>query len=113
MQRNPARNADESAPRARANDGPNFLAMKEPRECIAAGSRKFVDDHYLWPVNRDGRPRRVLTFAWGKSGEKLTAELFRGEIRDLPPGIVALVDDAAVLIVLLRGTLVDRSGVRG
>src|SRR5260370_13716920 len=102
MQRNPARNADESAPRARANDGPNFLAMKEPRECIAAGSRKFVDDHYLWPVNRDGRPRRVLTFAWGKRGEKLTAELFRLVGRDLPAGIVSSVVRDAFLFHMCR-----------
>src|SRR5216684_7478818 len=108
MQRNPARNADESAPRARANDGPNFLAMKEPREGVASGARKFVDDHDLRSVNRDGRPRRVLAFARRERGEKLTAELFRVEVRNLAAGIVALVDDDAVLIELRSELLVER-----
>src|SRR5258708_28405439 len=108
MQRNPAKNADEPAPRPRARDGPNFLAMKEPREGVAAGARKFVDDHYLWSVDRHGRPRSVFPFARGESGEKLTAELFRVEIRNLPAGIVALVDDDAVLIELRSELLVER-----
>src|SRR6266851_526387 len=108
MQRNPARNADESTPRARANDGPNSLAMKEPRECIAAGARKFVDDHDLRSVNRHWRPRRVLAFARRESREKLTAELFRVEVRNLAARIVALVDDDAVLIELRGELLVER-----
>src|SRR5260370_23829003 len=107
MQRNPARNADESAPRARAHDGPNFLAMKEPREGFASGARKFVDDHDLRSVNRNGRPGRVFAFGWGESGEKLTAELFRVEIRNLPAGIVAFIDDDAVLIELRSELLVE------
>src|SRR5882757_972267 len=108
MQRNSARNADESAPRARTNDGPNFLAMKEPREGVTTGTRKFVDDHYLRSVDRHGRPRRVLAFARRERGEKLTAELFRVEVRNLAAGIVALVDDDAVLIELRSELLVER-----
>src|SRR5258707_14371273 len=104
MQRNSARNADESAPRARANYGPDFLTMKEPREGVASGARKFVDDHDLRSVNRHGRPRRVLAFAWGESGVKLTAELFCVEIRNLPAGIVAFIVDDADLLEL-RGEL--------
>src|SRR5258708_20799104 len=107
MQRNSARDADESAPRARANDGSNFLAMKEPRERVAAGAGKFVDDHYLRPVNRDGWPRGVLAFARRERGEKLTAEFFGVEVRNLPAGIVALVDDDAVLIELRSELLVE------
>src|SRR5713101_2270421 len=108
MQRNPAKNADESAPSARANDWPDFLAVEKPRERIAAGARKFVDDHDLRSVNRDGRPRRVLAFARRERGEKLTAELFRVEVRNLAAGIVALVDDDAVLIELRGELLVER-----
>ncbi len=81
--------------------------MKEPREGVASGARKFVDDHDLRSVNRHGRPRRVLAFAWGESGEKLTAELFRVEIRNLPAGIVAFIDDDAVLIELRSELLVE------
>src|SRR5258708_3097504 len=108
MQRNPAKNADESAPRARAHDGPNFLAMKEPREGVASGARNLVDDHHLRPINRDGRPRSVLAFARRERGEKLTAELFRVEVRNLSAGIVALIDDDAVLIELRGELLVER-----
>src|SRR5258708_30320988 len=107
MLRNSARDADESAPRARANDGSNFLAMKEPGERVAAGAGKFVDDHYLRPVNRDGWPRGVLAFARRERGKKLTAELFGVEVRNLPAGIVALIDDDAVLIELRGELLVE------
>ncbi len=107
MQRNSPRDAHESAPRARANNGSNFLAMKEPGERVAAGAGKFVDDHDLRPVNRDGWPRSVLAFARRERGEKLTAELFGVEVRNLPAGIVALIDDDAVLIELRGELLVE------
>jgi len=50
-----------------ANDGPDFLAVEEPREGIAAGARKFVDDHDLRSVNRHWRPRRILAFAGARA----------------------------------------------
>src|SRR5437867_12897977 len=112
MQGNPARNANESAPGARANDWPDFLAVEEPRERIAAGPGEFVDDHHLWSVNRHGWPGGVLAFAWGESGEELTAKLFRIKIRNLPAGIVTLVDNDAVLIELRGELLVERDDAR-
>src|SRR5882724_11760435 len=104
MQRNSARDADEPAPGACADDRTNFLAMEEPREGIAAGAREFVDDHYLRSVNRDRRPWHIFSFSRRESREKFAAKFLRVEVRDLPAGVVALVNDDAVLIDL-RGEL--------
>src|SRR2546425_7500156 len=108
MQRNSPGNADKPAPGARTNDWLDFLAMKEPGEGVAARAGEFVDDHHLWSVNRHGWPGGVLAFAWGESGEELTAKLFRIKIRNLPAGIVTLVDNDAVLIELRGELLVER-----
>src|SRR2546427_1538853 len=112
MQGNPARNANESAPGARANDWPDFLAVEEPRERIAAGTGEFVDDHYLWSVNGYWWPRSIFPFARGESREKFAAKLFRIEIRNLSTGIVAFIDDHAVLIELRGELLVERDDAR-
>src|SRR3989442_9435727 len=115
MQGNPARNANESAPGARTNDWPDFLAMKEPGEGVAARAGEVVDDQHLWSVNRHGWTGGALAFAWGESGEQLTAKFFRIKIRNLPTGIVTLVDNDAVLIELRGELLVERdnAGERG
>src|SRR2546425_9479860 len=115
MQRNSPGNADKPAPGARTNDWLDFLAMKEPGEGVAARAGEFVDDHHLWSVNRHGWPGGVLAFAWGESGEELTAKLFRIKIRNLSAGIVTLVDNDAVLIELRGELLVERddAGERG
>src|SRR2546426_6207946 len=112
MQRNSPGNADKPAPRARTNDWPDFLAMKEPGEGVAARAGEFVDDHHLWSVNGYWWPRSIFPFARGESREKFAAKLFRIEIRNLSTGIVAFIDDHAVLIELRGELLVERDDAR-
>src|ERR1700674_4050748 len=105
---NPAGDADETAPGARADDRADFLSMEEPGEGVAAGTRELVDDHNLWPVNRHRWPWDIFPFAWSERGEQLALEFLGVEIRNLAAGVVTLVDDDAVLVEL-RGELLVKS----
>src|SRR6266478_9166519 len=71
VQRNPAGDADETAPGARADDRADFLPMEKPGEGVTTRAGKFVDDHDLWPINRHRRPRDIFPFAWSERGEQL------------------------------------------
>src|SRR5216684_797286 len=115
MQGDSARDANQAAPGARADDGADFLTMEEPRESVAAGTGELVDDHYFWPVDRHGRPGDIFSFARGKGGEQFALEFFGVKIRNLPAGVVALVDNDAVLVELRGELLVERddAGERG
>src|SRR5258708_36664816 len=107
VQRNPTGDADEPAPGARAHDGPDLLPMEEPGEGAAPRAGELVDDHDLGTVNRHGRPRDIFPLAWGERGEEFAAEFLRVKVRNLPAGIVAFIDDDAVLIELRGELLVE------
>src|SRR5712692_7913555 len=106
MQRNSARDADEPAPGARADDRPDFLPMEKPREGVAAGAGEFVDDHDLWTVDRHGRPRNVFSFARRERREEFAAQFLRIKIRNLPTRIVTFVNDDPVFVELCGELLV-------
>src|SRR5437899_6833620 len=82
--------------------------MEEPRESVAAGTGKLIDDHYFWPVDRHGRPGDVFPLARCKRGKKFAAEFLGIEVRNLAAGVVTLVNDDAVLIELRGELLVER-----
>src|SRR5216684_1945392 len=106
MQRNPPRDADESAPGARADDRPDFLPMEKPREGVAAGAGEFVDDHDLWTVDRHGWPRNVFSFSRRERREEFAAQFLRIKIRNLPTRIVTFVNDDPVFVELCGELLV-------
>src|SRR5258708_27798638 len=77
-----------------------FLAAEKRREGIAAGAGELIGHHNFGAEDSDGRPANVFAFARSEDGEELALEFFGVEVGDLAAGIVALVDDDAVLVEL-------------
>src|SRR5439155_12038852 len=99
-ERNTARDADKPSPSARAHDGANLLAMKEPRKSIATRTGQLVYDHHFWSVNGHRGPRNVFPFARGNDREQLALELLRVEVGNLAAGVAAFINDEPVLVQL-------------
>src|SRR6267142_851553 len=99
-QRNCASNADQAAPGASANNRPNFLAAKKPRESVATGSGEFIGDHHFRTVDGDRGPANRLSFSRGENGKKLALKFFGVEVGNLTAGVGAFIDNDAILVEL-------------
>src|SRR6202007_2723258 len=66
-----ASNPDQPAPRARAHDWSDFLAMEKPRKGVAARSGQFVHNHYFRSVDRHWGQRHVGRITWRKNRQQL------------------------------------------
>src|SRR4029078_13512528 len=91
---------DQGAPRAGADERPDFLLLEAVRQRNAALARRLVEYHDLGSIDADGRRWRWRAVAAREVAHQRPRQLVDDVVGDHPALVVALVDDRALLFLL-------------
>ena len=89
--------ADEAAPRARADERADFVLLEHPRKRVAARARHFVDDHRLGSVDLRERRAEFFAFARDRAVAQRPLKQIDDLVGDFAAVVVAFVDDGRLL----------------
>src|SRR5262245_692861 len=105
-----ARDTDQAAPSAGANERSEAGLLEVKWKAVAARAAPSVDEHGFGTAVGDGGPGPILPISYPPVIERVTAQQFYKSIRDLAAAVESLVDDQPGFIKL-RSKLSDQLGL--
>ena len=92
--------ADQAAPRPRADQRSELQFAEHPRQEVAAGAGGLVDDHHLRPLNGRARRLHVGAVAHRPVGDHRLLEVVDVVVGEAAAAVVALVHDHRLFVRL-------------
>src|SRR5690242_21637932 len=74
-----AADANQAAPSTRAHNRSNLFAVEKPRKRITTRTRKLIDNHHLWSVDRHRWPGDICRIPRRHDRQQLPLQFLRIE----------------------------------